>query len=143
LRPLAGQPVISIVIATISLGAVLHGVAEACGGANLSCRSSTRAPVRARRDLVPGQVLRAALAVAHIAGFTAYFHYSRAGSMRAAASDPVTAYAMGTGVRRTQHRTWIRQRHRRRVVIVASMTSLSPTLGTWRSACSRSSSSAG
>ena len=37
LRPLAGQPVISIVMATIGLGAVLHGVAEAVwGGANLS-----------------------------------------------------------------------------------------------------------
>jgi branched-chain amino acid transport system permease protein len=136
LRPLAGQPVISIVMATIGLGAVLHGVAEAIwGGANLSLpQLLPRTPFMLGEILVPGQVLWSfALAVALIAGFTAYFHYSKGGvSMRAAASDPVTAYAMGIDVRGTQRRTWIFAGVTGAVagVIVASMTSLSPTLGT-------------
>ena len=136
LRPLAGQPVISIVMATIGLGAVLHGVAEAVwGGANLSLpQLLPRTPFMLGEILVPGQVLWSfALAVALIAGFTAYFHYSKGGvSMRAAASDPVTAYAMGIDVRGTQRRTWIFAGVTGAVagVIVASMTSLSPTLGT-------------
>jgi branched-chain amino acid transport system permease protein len=136
LRPLAGQPVISIVMATIGLGAVLHGAAEAIwGGANLALPEILpRKPLILGEVLLPGQVLWSfALAVALIAGFTAYFHWSKGGvSMRAAASDPVTAYAMGIDVRRTQRLTWIFAGVTGAVagIIVASMTSLSPTLGT-------------
>lgn len=136
LRPLAGQPVISIVMATIGLGAILHGVAEAIwGGANLALpQLLPRTPVVLGEILVPGQALWSfALAVALIAAFTAYFHYSKGGiAMRAAASDPVTAYAMGIDVRKTQRLTWIFAGITGAVagVIVASMTSLSPTLGT-------------
>ncbi len=136
LRPLAGQPVISIVMATIGLGAVLHGVAEAIwGGANLSLpQLLPRVPIVLGEILVPGQALWSfVLAVALIAAFTAYFHYSKGGiAMRAAASDPVTAYAMGIDVRKTQRLTWIFAGITGAVagVIVASMTSLSPTLGT-------------
>ena len=136
LRPLAGQPVISIVMATIGLGAILHGVAEGVwGGANLALpQLLPRSPLMLGEILVPGQVLWSfALAVALIAGFTAYFHYSKGGvSMRAAASDPVTAYAMGIDVRATQRLTWIFAGVTGLVagIIVASTTSLSPTLGT-------------
>jgi branched-chain amino acid transport system permease protein len=123
-------------VATIGLGAVLHGVAEAVwGGANLSLpQLLPRTPFMLGEILVPGQVLWSfALAVALIAGFTAYFHYSKGGvSMRAAASAPATAYAMGIDVRGTQRLTWIFAGVTGAVagVIVASMTSLSPTLGT-------------
>jgi branched-chain amino acid transport system permease protein len=136
LRPLAGQPVISIVMATIGLGAVLGGVAEAIwGGANLALpQLLPRTPLTFGEILVPGQVLWSfALAVALIAGFTAYFRYSKGGvSMRAAASDPVTAYAMGIDVRKTQRLTWMFAGVTGAVagIIVAAMTSLSPTLGT-------------
>lgn len=136
LRPLAGQPVISIVMATIGLGAVLHGLAEAVwGGANLSLPELLpRKPLLLGEILLPGQVLWSfALAVALIAAFTAYFRWSKDGvSMRAAASDPVTAYAMGIDVRRTQRLTWMFAGVTGAVagIIVASMTSLSPSLGT-------------
>ncbi len=135
LRPLAGQPVISIVMATIGLGAVLHGLAEAIwGGANLALPELLpRKPLMLGEILVPGQALWSfALAVALIAGFTAYFQRSKGGvAMRAAASDPVTAYAMGIDVRSTQRLTWIFAGVTGAVagIIVASMTSLSPTLG--------------
>jgi branched-chain amino acid transport system permease protein len=51
--------------------------------------------------------------------------------MRAAASDPVTAYAMGIDVRRTSRLTWILAGLTGAVagIVVASMTSLSPALG--------------
>ncbi len=135
LRPLAGQPVISVVMATIGLGAVLHGTAEAVwGGANLSLPDLLpRRPLVLGEILLPGPVLwSCALAVALIAAFSAYFHWSKGGvSMRAAASDPVTAYAMGIDVRRTQRLTWMFAGVTGAVagIIVASMTSLSPSLG--------------
>jgi branched-chain amino acid transport system permease protein len=135
LRPLAGQPVISIVMATIGLAAVLHGAAEAIwGGQNLALPELLpRKPLIVGDLLLPGQVLWSfALAVALIAAFTAYFRLSKGGvAMRAAASDPVTAYAMGIDVRRTQRLTWVFAGVTGAVagIIVAAMTSLSPALG--------------
>mgnify|MGYP001501438355 FL=1 len=51
--------------------------------------------------------------------------------MRAAASDPVTAYVLGIDVRRTQRLTWVFAGLVGAVagIVVASMTSLSPALG--------------
>ena len=59
--------------------------------------------------LIPGQAVWSfALAAAIIMAFTLYFRYSRTGiAMRAAASDPVTAYVLGIDVRATQRLTWM------------------------------------
>jgi len=136
LRPLSGQPVISIVMATIGLGTILHGAADAIwGGDNLALPELLpRKPVFVGEILIPGQVLWSfAAACALIGAFLAYFRFSRTGvAMRAAASDPVTAYAMGIDVRRTSRLTWIFAGLTGAVagIIVASMTSLSPALGT-------------
>ncbi|MCL4802485.1 MAG: branched-chain amino acid ABC transporter permease [Burkholderiales bacterium] len=135
LRPLSGQPVISIVMATIGLGTILHGAADAIwGGDNLALPELLpRKPVFVGEILIPGQVLWSfAAACALIGAFLAYFRFSRTGvAMRAAASDPVTAYAMGIDVRRTSRLTWIFAGLTGAVagIIVASMTSLSPALG--------------
>jgi len=135
LRPLSGQPVISIVMATIGLGAILHGLADAVwGGDNLALPELLpRTPFFVGEILIPGQVLWSfATACALIAAFLVYFRFSRTGvAMRAAASDPVTAYAMGIDVRRTSRLTWIFAGLTGAVagIIVASMTSLSPALG--------------
>ena len=105
LRPLAGQPVISIVMATIGLGAILHGVAEGVwGGANLALpQLLPRSPLMLGEILVPGQVLWSfALAVALIAGFTAYFHYSKGGcrcGLRHPIRSPRTRWASTCGRR--------------------------------------------
>jgi branched-chain amino acid transport system permease protein len=67
-----------------------------------------------------------------IGALTLYFRFSRTGvAMRAAASDPITAYALGIDVRRTQQLTWVFAGLVGAVagVIVASMSSLSPALG--------------
>jgi branched-chain amino acid transport system permease protein len=135
LRPLSGQPVISVVMATIGLGTILHGVADAVwGGENLALPELfPRKPFFVGDILIPGQALWSfAMACALIAAFLAYFRFSRTGvAMRAAASDPVTAYAMGIDVRRTSRLTWILAGLTGAVagVVVASMTSLSPALG--------------
>ena len=71
------------------------------------------------------------LASAVITAFSLYFRYSRTGvSMRAAASDPITASALGIDVRRTQVLTWIFAGIVGAIagVVAASMTTLSPAL---------------
>jgi branched-chain amino acid transport system permease protein len=136
LRPLSGQPVISIVMATIGLGILLHGLADAVwGGSNLALPELLpRKPLLLGEVMIPGQVLWSFVIACILIGcFTVYFRYSRSGvAMRAAASDPITAYAMGIDVRAASRLTWIFAGLTGAVagIIVASMTSLSPALGT-------------
>ena len=135
LRPLSGQPVISVLMATIGLGSALHGVVDATWGGNnyempalLPRKAFTFGDI-----LIPGQVVWSfCLAAVIIVAFTLYFRFSKTGiAMRAAASDPVTAYVLGIDVRRTQRLTWMFAGVVGAVagIVVGSMTSLSPTLG--------------
>ncbi|HEY0884118.1 MAG TPA: branched-chain amino acid ABC transporter permease [Ramlibacter sp.] len=135
LRPLAGQPVISVLMATIGLGSAIHGAVDAVwGGRNYELPSLLpRAPIILGDVLIPGKTLWSfLLAMAVIAGFVLYFRFSRTGvSMRAAASDPTTAYVLGIDVRATQRLTWIFAGVVGALagIIVASTTSLSPAVG--------------
>lgn len=135
LRPLSGQPVIAVLMATIGLGSALHGVVDAVwGGNNYEMpQILPRKPFILGDILIPGQVVWSfALAAVIIAGFTLYFRYSRTGiAMRAAASDPITAYVLGIDVRRTQRLTWMFAGIVGAVagIVVGAMTSLSPALG--------------
>ncbi len=135
LRPLSGQPVIAVLMATIGLGSALHGVVDAIwGGKNYEMpQLLPRKPFILGDILIPGQVVWSfALAALIIAGFTLYFRYSRTGiAMRAAASDPITAYVLGIDVRRTQRLTWMFAGIVGAVagIVVGAMTSLSPALG--------------
>lgn len=135
LRPLSGQPVISVLMATIGLASALHGTVDAIwGGQNYEMPSLLpRTPFTPGELLIPGKVVWSfVLAAVIIAAFTLYFRFSRTGiAMRAAASDPVTAYVLGIDVRRTQRLTWIFAGLVGAVagIVVASMTSLSPALG--------------
>jgi len=135
LRPLSGQPVIAVLMATIGLGSALHGVVDAVwGGKNYEMpQLLPRKPFILGDILIPGQVVWSfVLAALIIAGFTLYFRYSRTGiAMRAAASDPVTAYVLGIDVRRTQRLTWMFAGIVGAVagIVVGAMTSLSPALG--------------
>jgi branched-chain amino acid transport system permease protein len=135
LRPLSGQPVISVLMATIGLASALHGLVEGTwGGQNLEMpQVLPRKPFTPGDILIPGQVVWSfVLAAGVITAFTLYFRYSRTGiAMRAAASDPITAYVMGIDVRRTQALTWMFAGVVGAMagIVVASMTSLSPALG--------------
>jgi branched-chain amino acid transport system permease protein len=136
LRPLSGQPVISVLMATIGLASVLHGGIEAVwSGRNYEMPALLpRKPFFLGDVMIPGQIVWSfCLAAVVIAGFTLYFRFSKTGvAMRAAASDPVTAYVMGIDVRHTQRLTWIFAGVVGAMagIVVASMSSLSPALGT-------------
>jgi branched-chain amino acid transport system permease protein len=135
LRPLSGQPVISVLMATIGLASALHGGVDAIwGGRNYEMpQLLPRKPLFIGDVMIPGQVLWSfVLAAVVITLFTLYFRRSRTGvAMRAAASDPVTAYVMGIDVRAMQRLTWIYAGLVGAMagMVVASMTSLSPALG--------------
>ena len=135
LRPLSGQPVISVLMATIGLGSALHGVVDTTWGGN-NYEMPALLPRKAftfGEILIPGQVVWSfCLAAVIIVAFTLYFRFSKTGvAMRAAASDPVTAYVLGIDVRRTQRLTWMFAGVVGAVagIVVGSMTSLSPALG--------------
>ena len=135
LRPLAGQPVISVLMASIGLASALHGGVDAIwGGNNYEMpQILPRKPFTLGEILIPGHVVWSfVLAAAIIAAFILYFRYSRTGiAMRAAASDPLTAYVLGIDVRNTQRLTWVFAGVVGAVagIVVASITSLSPALG--------------
>jgi len=134
LRPLSGQPVISVLMATIGLGAMIHGGVDAIwSGQNLEMPQIVpRQPLLWGDVLVPGSIFWSFwVAVALIAALTLYFRFTSTGiAMRAAASDPTTAYALGIDVRRTQQLTWIFAGCVGAVagMIIASINSLSPAL---------------
>ncbi len=134
LRPLSGQPVISVLMATIGLASALHGGVDAIwGGNNYEMPTLLpRKPFILGDILIPGQVVWSfLLAAVVIAGFTLYFRFSRTGiAMRAAASDPLTAYVLGIDVRKTQRLTWMFAGVVGAIagIVVAGMTSLSPAL---------------
>jgi branched-chain amino acid transport system permease protein len=104
LRPLIGQPIISVVMATIGLAAVLRG------GAVLAFGAGTRAVTMPIPDdpivlgpimLPPVEVVGAVVSLVFLAGFTWFFLKSRIGiAMRAVADSQQVAMAMGINVRR-------------------------------------------
>jgi branched-chain amino acid transport system permease protein len=104
LRPLIGQPIISVVMATIGLAAVLRG------GAVLAFGAGTRnidIPIPADPiplgpvTLPPIEGLGAVVSLIFLAGFTWFFLKSRTGiAMRAVADSQQVAMAMGINVRR-------------------------------------------
>lgn len=134
LRPLSGQPVIAVLMATIGLGAMIHGGVDAIwSGQNLEMPQIVpRTPLLWGDLLVPGSIFWSFwVAVALITALTLYFRFTSTGiAMRAAASDPTTAYALGIDVRRTQQLTWIFAGWVGAVagMIIASINSLSPGL---------------
>lgn len=134
LRPLSGQPVISVLMATIGLGAMIHGGVDAIwSGQNLEMPQIVpRQPLLWGDVLIPGSIFWSFwVAVALIGALTLYFRFTSTGiAMRAAASDPTTAYALGIDVRRTQQLTWIFAGCVGAVagMIIASINSLSPAL---------------
>jgi branched-chain amino acid transport system permease protein len=110
LRPLIGRPIISVIMATIGLQAVLRGFATLAFGAG------TRAIVMPISDLPislgpvtvpPVQVVGAGVSLVFLAGFTWFFLKSRVGvAMRAVADSQQVAMAMGINVQRYFALAW-------------------------------------
>ena len=110
LRPLIGRPIISVIMATIGLQAVLRGFATLAFGAG------TRAIVMPISDspillgpvtVPPVQVVGAGVSLVFLAGFTWFFLKSRVGvAMRAVADSQQVAMAMGINVQRYFALAW-------------------------------------
>jgi branched-chain amino acid transport system permease protein len=110
LRPLIGRPIISVIMATIGLAAVLRGFATLAFGAG------TRAIVMPIGDspislgpvtVPPVQVVGAGVSLVFLAGFTWFFLKSRVGvAMRAVADSQQVAMAMGINVQRYFALAW-------------------------------------
>lgn len=109
-RRLVGQPVISLIMVTIGLGALLRG-----SGTIVFAGLPRSIPMPLPREplMVGGvpisidKVLAALVAVACIAALTAFFQRSRTGlALRAIANDQQVAMAMGINVPRHFALTW-------------------------------------
>jgi len=111
LRPLSGQPVVSVLMATIGLASIIHGMVEATWGSDTV---NVPRPFPSMRlifgdVLVPGSVVtNFAAAVVLIGLFSVFFRYSKTGvTLRATASDPVTAATLGIDIRYAQRLSWV------------------------------------
>ncbi|HEX5325717.1 MAG TPA: branched-chain amino acid ABC transporter permease [Acetobacteraceae bacterium] len=110
LRPLAGRPVIAVIMATIGVAALLRGVATLAFGAG------TRAITLPIPDspfflgpvmLPPIDLRGAVVSLLFFAGFTWFFLKTRTGlAMRAVADNQTVAAAMGVNVNRYAALAW-------------------------------------
>lgn len=134
LRPLSGQPPVSVMMATIGMASVIHGTVEAFWGGDTFNPPTLlpRTPLNFGEILIPGTMLgNFAVAAVLIAGFLAFFRYSKTGiALRATASDPVTAATLGININFSQMLTWVLSGLVGTVagVLIASSAGLSPLL---------------
>jgi branched-chain amino acid transport system permease protein len=110
LRPLVGQPVISVIMVTIGLSFVLQGLVAIFWGAKTR---ELPLPVRFEPYVVgpvfisPINVVAAAIAILFLIGFGLFFTRSRLGvAMRAVADDQQAAMVVGIRVPRVFALSW-------------------------------------
>ena len=134
LRPLSGQPPVSVMMATIGMASVIHGTVEAFWGGDTFNPPTLlpRTPLNFGEILIPGTMLgNFAVAAVLIGAFLAFFRYSKTGiALRATASDPVTAATLGININFSQMLTWVLSGLVGTVagVLIASSAGLSPLL---------------
>lgn len=134
LRPLSGQPAVAVLMATIGMASIIHGGVEAVWGGDTYTPPTLlpRTPIIMGDILIPGTALGNFLVAALlIAGFLAFFRYSKTGiALRATASDPVTASSLGININYSQRLTWVLSGLVGTVagVLIASSAGLSPLL---------------
>jgi branched-chain amino acid transport system permease protein len=134
LRPLSGQPVVAVMMATIGMASIIHGGVEAMWGGDTYSPPTLlpRTPLAMGEILIPGTMLgNFAVAFILICAFLAFFRYSKTGiAMRATASDSVTAATLGIDINFAQRLTWLLSGLVGTVagVLIASSAGLSPLL---------------
>ncbi|MGE0315981.1 MAG: branched-chain amino acid ABC transporter permease [Lautropia sp.] len=110
LRPLAGQPTLSIVMATVGLGLILKGAAGLVFGPDQRNLPELlpRKPIFLGDILIPGGLFWTfVVALATVLCCLAYFRFTRGGvAMRAAASSQANAFAVGIDVPFVSAVTW-------------------------------------
>jgi len=110
LRPLLGRPIISVIMATIGLAAVLRGTATMAfgGGTQTIPLPISDTPVLLGPLILPPiKLVGAAVSLAFLAAFGWFFVKSRVGvAMRAVADNQQVAMAMGINVQRYFALAW-------------------------------------
>ncbi len=110
LRPLVGEPIISMIMVTIGLSSVLRGAINAIWGPNPRAFDSFLPAgdiVLGPATLSTGRVLSIPIALAVLAGLGLFFRYTRDGiAMRAIADDQQAALSMGISIPRVFGVAW-------------------------------------
>lgn len=135
IRPLLGEPPISVFMVTIGLGSVLVGLVEMIWTADQRRlpEITPDTPVMiGEAFLAPKVFYGAVLSVVLIALVLLVFRFWRGGvALRATASDPTAAYAMGINVPRVYSLAWVVSAMIAAVsgVIVGSISGISSSMG--------------
>lgn len=135
LRPLAGQPTLSVVMATVGLGLILKGGAGLIFGPEQRQLPELlpRKPVFLGDILIPGGLFWSfVISLCLVLACLAWFRFTRSGvAMRAAASSPANAYAVGINVPLISALTWglAAAMGGFAGVLVAALNNLTPELG--------------
>jgi len=110
LRPLIGQPVVSVIMVTIGLSLIFQGLAAMIWGASTI---NVPLPIRLQPYVVweifisPINVVAAAVSAGFLVVFVYFFRRSRMGiAMRAVANDQQSAMSVGISVRRVFALSW-------------------------------------
>ena len=110
LRPMIGEPIISVIMVTIGLSSVLKAVVQFFWGTDIRVYPQVRPsdPVFvAGVPVAPVYIAAFVLAVLLFAAFSAFFKYSRMGiAMRATAFDQQAAQSMGIGIKSIFALSW-------------------------------------
>jgi branched-chain amino acid transport system permease protein len=110
LRPLIGEPIISVIMVTIGLSSVLKALVQLFWGTQIRVFPQVlpSAPVSvAGLPVAPVYIAAFALSGALFCAFSAFFKYSRQGvAMRATAFDQAAAASMGISIKRIFAMSW-------------------------------------
>lgn len=135
LRPLFGQPVITVVMVTLGLSSILKGLAQIVWTAEFRSfpRIFPRKPILLGPAVVPSRLFYGFLiALVAVGLLAAFFRYARAGvAMRATASDQGAAYGLGVDIRRMFATAWAIGAAAAALggVVVGAIGGISPQLG--------------
>lgn len=110
LRPLFGEPMITVIMVTLGLSAMLKGIAQIVWTAEFLSfpQIFPRAPINLGFAILPSRMFYGfLLALIAIAIVAAIFRFTRSGvAMRATATDQGAAYACGVDIRRVFASSW-------------------------------------
>lgn len=110
LRPLIGEPIISVIMVTIGLSVVLHGAVNWIFGAeprSFPKIFDTQMVTIGELNVETIYVLSVSLGIVGMAAFAYFFKYSKMGlAMRATAFDQQVAQSLGVSVRRVFVVAW-------------------------------------
>jgi branched-chain amino acid transport system permease protein len=112
LRPMVGEPIISVIMITIGLGSLLSGVLHLTpfGAGNFSFNPPLFAISSIQVGSIsisPNQLMGVVIAIVFLVGFTYFFRRSTLGiAMRAVADDQLASQSLGVSVERVFAIAW-------------------------------------